>query len=116
MSGFWDDPSIKPSNGTYMKFESVGDSVEGTIAHLDKHTFDDGKVAVKIRFAEPDKPVLTAGQVMLKTALHRLRPIEGDSLSIELVAVQKKGTGTLKLFRVMVTRSDGTTDVVDQST
>jgi hypothetical protein len=115
MAGFWDDPSVKPSTGEYMKFENVGDSVSGTVSHLGKRTFDDNRVAVEIRFAEDGVPTVTAGQVMLQKALYGFKPVVGDTLSIELAAVQKKGSKTLKLFRVAIARPDGSTDKVDQS-
>ena len=119
MSGFWDDPSVKPAGSEYMKFEKVGDRIEGTIAKLGTRVFDEGtakeRTAVEVTFVEDDVPVLTAGQVLLQRALFTFRPEPGDRLKVALSGVEKKGTKTLKLFAVEVTRPDGTVESVDQT-
>lgn len=116
MPGFWDDPDVKVSTD-WMKFDAVGDNVEGTIAKLGKKTWPDGSVGIEITFKEEDVPAVTASQVLLKTALFNLKPEAGDKVRIELGAVEKRPGGkTLKQFKVDLTRgSDGSTESVDQT-
>lgn len=119
MSGFWNDPSVKPAGSDYMKFEKVGDSIEGTVAKLGKRTFNEGtadeRVAVEVTFVEEGVPVMTAGQVLLMRALYELQPEPGDFLRVTLTGIEKKGTKTLKLFSVDRKKADGTTDSVNQA-
>ena len=119
MSGFWDDPTVKPQGSEYMRFEKVNDQIEGTVAKLGKRVFNEGtadaRTAVEVTFAEDDVPVMTAGQVLLMRALYDLRPEPGDRLKVRLAGVEKKGTKTLKLFAVDLTRKDGSTESVDQT-
>jgi hypothetical protein len=105
----WDDASLAPATSSYAKFVEVGDKVEGTIATLGKHTFPDGKACVQIEFVEPDAPILTAGQVMLASALFQLRPEVGEKLSVELTAIVPRSGKTIKQFAVKVTGKDGKT-------
>jgi len=107
---FWNDPQILSAavSGNYMKFSSPGDRVKGTIGVLGKHTWDDGSVAIQIRFVEPDVPTVTASQVMLQKGLFALKPLAGDALDVELTDVERlPGGKTLKRFRITVTRADG---------
>lgn len=115
-NAFWDDPDIKNTT-SWVKFEDVGDTVSGTIAKLGKKTWQDGSVAIEITFVEPDVPVLTASQVLLKTTLGELQPGPGDKLSVSLAAIEKLNGGkTLKRFVVEVTYAiDGNTVTVDQT-
>jgi hypothetical protein len=116
---FWDDPSVKPDITSYMKFESVGDTVSGTIAQLRKRTFNAGtadeRICPEIIFVDDDTPSLTAGQVLLQQALFELRPGVGDHLTVTLAAIDKKATKTLKRWQVVLKRKDGETREIDQT-
>jgi hypothetical protein len=100
---FWTDPEMFES-GDYVKFELVGDKVEGTIAAIKRHQFDDGKVVPSLELETPDGPkTLTAGQIRLKNALAEKRPGVGDYISITLTEIEKRAGGkTLKHFEVIV--------------
>lgn len=119
MSGFWNDPSVKPGGSEYMRFEKVGDSIEGTVAKLGKRVFNEGtadeRIAVELTFVEEDVPVLTAGQVLLMRALYEFKPEPGDWVKVTLSGIERKGNKTLKLFAVDVKRQDGSTQSVDQA-
>jgi hypothetical protein len=115
MPGFWDDPDVKVSTD-WMKFDSVGDHVEGTIAKLGKKVWPDGSVGIEVTFKEEDVPAMTASQVLLKTALFQLKPAAGDNLRVELGAIEKRPGGkTLKQFKVDIKRADGSSETVDQT-
>jgi hypothetical protein len=117
-TNFWDDPAVKPPTADFVKFEKVGDGVEGTVVKLGKRTFNAGtadeRVAVEVTF-DDDVPTLTAGQVLLQRALYDFKPQPGDVLGVQLAAIEKKGGKTLKKFKVEITRTDGSTEVIDQT-
>ena len=98
MSGFWDDESLRPAMGEVMKFDTVGDTVTGTIKSLGKRVFEEGtpreRWVIEVVFNEDDARTVMAGQVLLKQ----------DGLTIELVAVSNTAGKTLKKFQVAVTR------------
>ena len=108
MSGFWDDESLRPAMGEVMKFDTVGDTVTGTIKSLGKRVFEEGtpreRWVIEVVFNEDDARTVMAGQVLLKQALWEARPDVGDGLTIELVAVSNTAGKTLKKFQVAVTR------------
>lgn len=113
--GFWDDPDVQQTS-EWMKFDAVGDGVEGTITKLGKRTWPDGNIGIEIAFAEDGAPAVTANQVLLKQALFSLKPEPGDKMAILLGAIEKRPGGkTLKRFKVALTRKDGTTVEVDQT-
>lgn len=103
MTAFWDDKEMFPS-GEYMKFDSVGDSIHGTITAIRRHMFDDGSVAPQITLDTAEGPrTVTCGQVRLKAALAEKRPGVGDVITITLDGIEKRAGGkTLKLFTVVV--------------
>jgi hypothetical protein len=106
----WDDPSIGAS-GDFVRFETVGDRVAGTVMAMKKHTFEDGSVAAQIylRTDDGDDRTLTVGQVQLKAKLAAERPEVGDHLTVTYTQQEKRGGGkTLKHFDVTVKRGDGT--------
>jgi hypothetical protein len=100
---FWSDPEMFDS-GDYIKFDTVGDSVEGTITAIKRHRFDDGKVAPSLELNTPDGPkTLTAGQFRLKKELAELRPGVGDHIKVTYTQEEKLSGGkTLKHFTVIV--------------
>ena len=102
----WDEPEMRIASD-YAKFETVGDSVSGTVTGLYAHKFDDGKVVPKIMLDTADGEIaLTAGQVRLKAALQEKRPEVGDVLTVTLTEIEKRAGGkTLKHFNVDVVKS-----------
>lgn len=103
----WDQ--INKTNGEYVKFETPGDSVAGTIIDLGLHTFEDGKKVVKltIRTDTGETTTLTAGQVQLAAKLGEVRPEVGDHLTVIYVRSEKRAGGkTLKHFDVKVVRGE----------
>lgn len=110
MTSIWDDPEVI-TTGDYIKFETVGDTITGTITAVRKHTFDDGKVVPQIILdTDAGEKIVTAGQVRLKAALAEKRPGVGDSITITLSDVEKRAGGkTLKHFDVVVGPAPATT-------
>ena len=119
MPGFWDDEDVQKATtqGQYVKWIDVGDAKEGEIANLGKRTFEEGtakeRTAIEITF--DDGSIATCGQVMLMQTLVELRPSVGDTIRIELGAIEKRGTKTMKRFIVTHTNSEGETFTVDQT-
>lgn len=102
-ASIWDDPEVI-TTGDYIKFETVGDTISGTITAVRKHTFDDGKVVPQIVLDTDDgEKIVTAGQIRLKAELAAKRPGVGDQITITLSDVEKRAGGkTLKHFDVIV--------------
>jgi hypothetical protein len=108
MSNPWDDPDLRLNND-FVKFESVGDSVAGTIVKIGKHRFDDGSIAPQIllRTDDGDEKTLTVGQIRLKLALAEKRPDVGDHITVTYTQQEKRAGGkTLKHFDVAVKAGD----------
>lgn len=102
----WDDPEIR-EGGDFVKFDTVGDRVAGTVNAVRSHRFDDGKVAPQILLTTDDgeERTLTAGQIRLKNALAEQRPEAGDHLTVVFTQNEKRAGGkTLKHFEVTVRR------------
>jgi uncharacterized protein YhfF len=101
MASIYDDPDVR-IGGDFIKFENVGDSVTGTVLSVGKHTFPDGKVAIKLIIDTDDgEKTLTAGQIQLAQKLQELRPEVGEIVSIKHTGVEKRAAGkTMKLFDV----------------
>lgn len=99
----WDDPDLRMSSD-YVSFESVGDSVAGTIINIRAHRFDDGKVVPQLLLdVDGEEKTVTAGQVRLKAALAQKRPEPGDLITITLSEIEKRAGGkTLKHFDVQI--------------
>ena len=116
---FWDDEDVKKgaTAGSYHRFENVGDSAEGVVAALNKRVFDEGtakeRTAIEITFADESK--LTAGQVKLMQLLIELRPAVGDTLTVELADIEKRGSKTLKHWKVTHVNAAGESYTVDQT-
>lgn len=103
----WDDPTIK-TNDSFVKFDTVGDRVSGTVTAIGRHTWDDGKVSAQISLNcdDGEERTLTAGQVRLKAALVEQRPEVGDHLTVTYTQQEKRAGGkTLKHFDVAVRRA-----------
>lgn len=103
----WDDPELAVNND-FVKFENVGDTVTGTIQTIKAHRFDDNNVVPQILLttADGDEKTLTAGQTKLKLLLLEQRPEVGDTVTITLTDIEKRGGGkTLKHFSLDVKRA-----------
>lgn len=103
----WDDPEIR-EGGEFVKFETVGDTISGTITALRTHRFEDGKVVPQVLIATDtgEERTITAGQVRLKAALSSERPEPGDHLTVTYTQNEKRAGGkTLKHFDVAVRRA-----------
>jgi acyl dehydratase len=114
MPGFYDDPDIKKAaeGGEYTKFVDVGDTISGVIQKLAKRDFD-GRTAIEVEMDGERK--VTFGQVLMLRDLYVLQPVPGDTLTVTLAEVQKKGAKTLKMFKGEITRSNGEVEVFDQT-
>jgi hypothetical protein len=106
----WDDPELRTA-GNFVKFEKVGDTINGVVTAVKRHRFDDGNLVpqVELRCSDGEERTLTAGQTRLKLALVEQRPDVGDELTVTLTQIEKRAGGkTLKHFDVKVVRGDGT--------
>lgn len=104
----WDDPEVQV-NDDYVRWETPGDAVTGTVVFITKHTFPDGKVAPQLNIEDADGNVriLTAGQMQLKAKLGELRPEVGDTIYVKFERTEKRDGGkTLKVFDVRVKKGD----------
>jgi hypothetical protein len=119
---FWDDDEVRKAaeGGQYIKLEQVGDTAEGTIAEDPvKRKFpaqqkgDPDRTAVELVFDDGRR--FTIGQVLLLRTMFELRPEQGDHVKVVLADVEKRGARTLKLFRVELTRVDGTVEKIDHT-
>jgi hypothetical protein len=99
----WDDPELHVSDD-YVKFETPGDTITGTITALRIHRFDDKPVPqIVIRTPEGHERTVTGGQARLKALLTEKRPDVGDTITITMTNVEKRAGGkTLKHFEVVV--------------
>ena len=101
----WDDPELHVSDD-YVKFETPGDTITGTITALRIHRFDDKPVPqIVIRTPEGHDRTVTGGQARLKALLTEKRPDVGDTITITMTNVEKRAGGkTLKHFDVEVVK------------
>ncbi len=101
----WDDPELHVSDD-YVKFETPGDTITGTITALRIHRFDDKPVPqIVIRTPEGHDRTVTGGQARLKALLTEKRPDVGDTITITMTNVEKRAGGkTLKHFEVEVAK------------
>lgn len=109
----WEDPSLQVG-GDYVKFENIGDSVQGELVSVGIHKWADGSVSPQliIRTNDGDKTV-TAGQIRLKAALVEKKPEAGDLIKITLSDIEKRQGGkTLKHFDVQVKKATATADLL----
>lgn len=106
----WDDPELR-SGGEFISFETVGDSVSGTLNAVRAHRFSPNEAAVPqllLTTDDGEEKTVTAGQVRLKAELAAQRPEAGDHITISLTDIEKRQGGkTLKHFKVDVRRGGG---------
>lgn len=98
----------------FMTFESVGDSIAGTILSVEEGKDFNGNGVPQLVIETGDGArTVTAGQVMLKAALAEKEPDEGDWIQIVYTAngEGRPGKAPAKLFKVEVTRKGAETPV-----
>jgi hypothetical protein len=100
----WDDPELLIASD-FVKFETVGDTVTGTIRAIKVHRWEDGTACPELILdcgADGEKS-LTAGQVRLKAILAEKRPNVGDVITVTFTELEKRSGGkTLKHFDVVI--------------
>lgn len=103
----WDEHK---QTGGFVSFAEIGDSVEGQVVAVRTGSDFNGNPCPEliIRTSDGDR-TLTAGQVMLKSALAAEAPQAGDTIRIVYSAdgQAKPGKRAPKLFNVAVTRGNG---------
>lgn len=112
----WDDPSLQVG-GNYVKFENVGDSVQGELLSVGIHKWADGSVSPQLIIRTDEigengdkvEKTVTAGQIRLKAELADKKPEAGDQIRITLTDIEKRQGGkTLKIFEVLVKKATAT--------
>lgn len=98
------------TTGDWVTFDQVGDKVVGTVKVVRRGKDFNGNPCPELVIdvdGEGEK-TLTAGQVMLKSALAEHRPQAGDRIAITYSGVgdAKPGKAPAKLFNVAVKRPD----------
>lgn len=108
MTGFWDLPDMQ-ANDEYVRFETPGDTITGTVMQLSVRTFDDGKKAAQIVLDTDRGPrTLTASQTHLARLMRAHRPELGDTVTIRFDSIEKMTGGrTRKTFTMGVQRAGG---------
>lgn len=107
--GFWDDPAIAVTDGDFVKFDNIGDSITGRIAGMSTKTFtnDNGgtDIVPQILLVTEDgaEKTLTAGAVLLRKRLIEQKPDVGDEVRVTYVGKE----GKTKHYTVEVRRLNG---------
>lgn len=113
--GPWDDPKAKPKSGKFVKFKIVGDTASGTVKAVTFKTFNPGEEdeqTVPVVELEEGQSI-TCSARMLHEAMFEMRPQIGEFVEVTFVGTDEENYGR-KLFRVDVTRLDGSTEAIDQ--
>ena len=97
----WDDPDFAVG-GDYIKFDTPGTEVVGTIRHIGRKVWDDGSVAPQLLLSvDGEEKTLTASQTILKVKLNEVRPAVGDTIRVTYIGTEPRPGGkTLKHFEV----------------
>lgn len=98
----WDDPSIAPAEGDYIKFDKPGDTVTGTITSIGTHSWGDGKVSPQLTLqTDAGTRTWTVGQVNAVRQLTSLRPAVGWTITATLTEIAPRPGGkSLKVFQI----------------
>lgn len=101
----WDDPELK-MNSDFVKFETPGDTIIGSILSIGKHTFPDGKKAPQILLdTDGGERTLTVGQFKLRELFDEQRPAVGDRIKVTYTEMERlTGGKTLKHFTLAVSK------------
>lgn len=118
MSDKFDWDPFKGGSGDFVKFETIGDEVVGTIVAIRKHTFDKDKGEVPLLDIEPkaggDAVTLSIDKVDLRFKMADLEPQVGDLIAVKFTGTEKTPNGTKKVFAVK--HKAGEVDPFDSST
>lgn len=91
-------------SGEFVKFETVGDEVIGTITAIRTHTFDVAKGEVVLLDIDPkdggDSVTLSVDKVDLRFKIADLAPQVGDLLAVKFTGTERTPNGTKKVFAV----------------
>lgn len=113
MSFNWDEFK---NTGDYITFKDVGDVVVGTITAIRTgRDFNGNPCPELILDVNGDERTLTAGQVMLKSALAEQAPQVGDKIRVEYSGIgdARPGKAPAKLFNVAVKAGEQAQTVPD---
>lgn len=106
----WEDKELLDSlsGGAFFKFETPGDSIQGTITEQDLKRWPDGKLDPQLTInTEQGSMVVTAGQAQLKRKLAGIAPEPGDWIAIEYVGEKSIAGGkAAKQFEVTCKKAD----------
>jgi hypothetical protein len=93
----WDDFS----DGSFIKFENIGDGVKGTIVGVRPSTDFNGNPCPALDLATEDgDKTLTCGQANLKAQIVGLKPNVGDTIEVRFTHTEKAALGTKKMFTI----------------
>jgi hypothetical protein len=104
---YWDDFK---STGSFVKFETPGDTITGDIIALRTGTDFNGNPCPEliIRTDDGEEHTLSAGQALLKSELASQAPQVGDKLFVKYTGEKKLSSGrTAKDFQVAVKTGAG---------
>lgn len=93
----------KGGSGEFVKFEQIGDTVEGDIVAIRTHTFDKDKgevVLLDLDAGGPDTVTLAIDKVDLRIKVSEIEPQVGDKLGVRFTGTEKTPNGTKKVFAV----------------
>ena len=112
----WDNAKARPKSGKFLKFKDVGDSASGTVAAVSFKTFNAGEEDEQtVPVVELDEgQSITCSARMLHEAMYEMRPQIGEFVEVTFVGIDEENYGR-KLFRVDVTRIDGSAEYIDQA-
>ena len=109
MSYDWEP--FEGGDGTFFKFEDVGDEIIGGVTDIKTGRDFNGNPCPQLQITtdDGDEKIVTAGQVMLKRALAEQAPQVGDRIKITYSGVgdAKPGKAPAKLFSVAVVTGKG---------
>jgi hypothetical protein len=89
--------------GAFVKFESVGDEVVGTIVAVRTHDFGKGKGPVPlldIDTGDGEPVTLSIDKVDLVRQMAEIGPQAGDKIAVKLTGYEQVANGTKKVFAV----------------
>lgn len=105
----WEDQELLDSlgGGSFFKFETPGDNIQGTVNAIELKRWPDGKLDPQLTINTTQGPtVLTAGQSQLKRKLAGLKPDVGDFIDITYTGEQSLANGkAAKTFEVSVNKA-----------
>lgn len=113
MTFSWDEFKTE---GAFVKFETVGDSIAGTVTDVRPGTDFNGNPCPELELTTPDGEVriLSCGQANLKHQMLEIRPNVGDTLVVTYSHQEKAALGMRKMFKIEHASPLGATPVKDE--